>query len=164
MPLTVKALTYFNRNIVKTKWRKLNETPIKRAGLLVRTIARRSIRTRKSDKPSPAGEPPRSRAPGKPLKLIYSVPNSFATQAIVGPLGFNKDRVPTPSVHEFGERAIRTIFVREDNQRRSTKGRFRKKRRLPVRKTVKYQKRPFMAPALEKARPRLPALWKDSLH
>lgn len=160
---STQGFATFDRNVVKTRWRKINETPIKRAGLLVRAIARRSIRVRKSDKPSPAGEPPRSRAPGKPLKLIFSVPDNYATQTIVGPLGFHKPGEPTPAVHEFGETAIRTVFVKADNQGRSTKGRFRKKRRVAKRKSIKYPKRAYMRPALKKARDKLPELWAGSL-
>lgn len=163
MPVRTRGLHVFDRDVIKKRWSKINESPIKKAGLLVRKIARGSIRVRKGPKPSPVGAPPRSRASGKPFKLIFSVPNSLATQAVVGPTGFNKDTIPTPAVHEFGERAIRTVFVKEDSQRRSTKGRFRKKRRLATRKAVQYPKRPFMRPALEEARPDLPDFWKDSL-
>jgi len=164
MQVNFKAKQFtFDRKVIKTNWKKINETPMKRAGMKVRLIARRSIRVRKSEKPSPPGEAPRSRAPGKPLKMIFSVPNQYATETIVGPVGFNRDVDPTPAVHEFGEAVTRTVFVKADKQRRTRKGRFRKAHKVAQMKKIKYAKRPFMRPALELAAKQFPELWKNSI-
>lgn len=164
MIATIRGTVVFDRKVVSRNWRKINESPLKKAGLLVRKIARGSIRVRKGDKPSPRGSPPRSRAPGKPLKMIFSVPDSFATKTLVGFVGFNKNRVPTPAVHEHGLRARRKVFAPEETQRRSKRtGRFKRKRKVAVTKIVHYPERETMEPALEKARPQIPKFWKDSL-
>lgn len=172
--LTIKALTFFDRNIVKKNWKAINESPAKKAGLLVRKIAVRSIRKdkpftkggkkrKKFGSPSKAGKPPKSRAPGHPLRRIFSVPDPLGAKTTVGVLGFGGAGEPTPGVHELGLQATRWVLVPEDRQRRSIRGRFRRKRKVFKRMVVQYPKRPFMAPALEKAEPKLPEMWKGSL-
>lgn len=164
MVLRIRAFTTFNRKVIKQNWKRMHKRPMTRAGLLVRQIARRSIKVRKGNKPSPKGVPPRSRAASKPYKLIFSVTNNFATRVIVGPVRFGKQSgVTTPELHEFGKSATRTIITRKGvKQGRTTKGRFKKIQTVMVRARVKYPKRATMRPALKVARPKLPALWKNS--
>lgn len=157
---------FFDRSIIKKRWGRINESPIKKAGLLVRKIARNSIRrdNSKAQRPSKAGKPPKSRAAGAPIKMIFSVPNALATSALIGFLGFgSKSGVPTPALHEHGGTAIRMVKTKSRVQGRSTKGRFKKKKTDLERRTVTYSKRPTMGPALYKAKDKLPELWKGSI-
>lgn len=168
MPVTVRGLAYFDRKVFKTNWKNINESPLKKAGLMVRKVAVRSVRKRKMKvrgkppKGSPPGTPPRSRAPGHPYRRIFSIPNSWATSVIVGPVGFNSGTPPTPEVHEFGLTARRRVMV-EDRTRRRAKGRGRKKRYILIDATVNYPKRATMRPALQKVKSKLPALWRNSI-
>lgn len=182
MPIGIKPkfkLEYFDRSIIKKNWRKINESPIKKAGLQVRKIARGSIRrgnlkgkgkgnpferAKSERKPSKAGKPPKSWGRGKspPFKMIYSVPNRLGTSAVVGMIGFGGSN-PVPGLMEHGGTGRRRVFVTTNKQRRTKKGRFGKKLRKPMIKTVRYPERPFMFPALMKAKDRMPQLWKGSL-
>jgi len=178
---TYKVFTTFDRAIFKKNWRAINESPMKKAGLRVRRAAISRIRkakygrgTKKDptgrktfERPSKPGKPPKSRAPGHPFRRIYSVPIHFGTGVMIGPVGFDRNMVTTPELHEFGKRAIRFIrFQKSIRQRDKRTGRFRKNKRLrPQYKkvSVKYPARPFMAPALERIAPSLPRMWKNSL-
>lgn len=171
--LTPKMRVQFNQFIIKKNWSKINKTPITHAGLLVRKIMRGSIRHVTSNKPSPPGRPPRSRAKGRQFKMIYSVPNPAYTRVIVGHRGFGSSQTPM-EIHEFGQRAERKIFIkrrraRSDKQRRAARKLFKegkiksnRKRRYVI-KTVQYPERKFALPALERAKTRLPRLWKNSI-
>lgn len=165
-----RSQVYFDRKIFKTNWKRINEFPLKRAGLLVRKYAVQSVRKRKwptgnrKPKPSPAGQPPRSRSPGHPYRRIFSVPNSFSTSVYVGFLGLHKNTTPTPAVHEYGMAVVRRVLVEKNTNVRNRKtGRFQKKQYKIATKLVKYPKRPTMEPALKKAKSKLPALWHNSI-
>lgn len=173
----------FDKRIIKTNWRKLNETPVKRFGLKVRRRAIHSIpkaeRAKKEKtrrKPSKPGRPPKSRSPGHPLRLIYSVPINFGTAAVIGAVGFGQDLRPVPGRHEHG----RTVSIAVP-QRRTTRtarskkqskaarkhflsGRIKSKPLPRIRKTVKYPERPFMKPALKKELVNMPYHWKHVLN
>ena len=170
MPVALKVsikktgVPLFDRKVIKTNWRKINRTPMTKAGMLVRKIARQSIRRGKlGGKPSAAGKPPKSRRPGKsaPFKMIFSVPKNMGTSALVGMVGFGGPD-PIPELQEKGGSAVRSVFV---NPKQRQKGRGAKKRGggKRVLKTVKYEKRPFMLPALMTARQKLPKLWANSI-
>lgn len=188
MPVVPKfKLQYFDRSIIKTNWRRINDSPIKKGGLLVRKIARQSIRRGgKKKNPSRPGTPPRSHQKGStpPFKMIYSVPDVFNTRVTVGMIGFGTSVDPVPGLHEHGGTATRTVFVKR--RRKDQKGKQRNKsskRRTPQQlkrireeyarrggqreqteeKAIRYPQRAFMEPALSKARPRLPKLWDGSL-
>lgn len=166
-------MVYFDRSIIKRNWKRINTNPLHRAGQMVRKVARGSIRPRKrrpkgqrmKEKPSKAPNPPFSRAPGKPFKRIFNVPNKLGTSEIVGMMGFGKapgSTMPVPGLHEHGGSAVRRVFVKS-HQRRTKKGRFGKNVMKPVRKLVRYPKREFMKPALAKVRKNMPHLWRGSL-
>lgn len=156
--LKLKSSTTFDRSIIKRNWSKINRTPLQTAGAFVARSARQSIRkARKSKtgkvKPSPRGKPPRTRSAGEPLRLIFSVPNTVGTSVIIGPVGFGSAK-PTTELHEKGGTATRYI-PRSKASKKSNKKRF-------IRKTVTYPPRPYMKPALDKTRSRLPHLWRNS--
>jgi len=128
--------------------------------------------SKRQEHPSPAGTPPRSRAPGHPLRRIFSVPEALGTRVVVGPVGFGAKigRKTVPELHEHGGAALRRVFVEKPPRNRGggrdRRGKFLKRSRgrmVPVRKIVVYPARPTMGPALAKARPQLPPLWRNSL-
>lgn len=161
-------LQYFDRKIIKRNWSKINEKPLKRSGLLIRRIARGSIRRGgKRKKASRPGTPPRSHKQGKtpPFKMIFSVPERFETRVVVGMVGFTsggRSRDKAPALAEHGGTAQRRVFVKA-GRHRTKRGRLGRTRYKPKVKTVRYPARPFMVPALDKAKPRLPRLWEGSL-
>jgi len=169
--LQTRAITQLDRAVIRTNWRRINETPMKRAGLMVRRIARGSIRRRSASKPkakrkpSPGGQAPRSWVDSKtpPMKMIFNQALSMADLAqIVGMVGFGGQGTPVPQLHEEGGTVRRRVFML-GAQRRTKKGRFGKRVSVPVFKTVHYEPRPFMNPALQKAAPKLPFLWRNSI-
>jgi len=183
-------LTFFDRSVIRRNWRKINESPMKKAGLLVRRIARGSIRRGRLTKagykrPSKPGRPPKSWREGKPFKMIYSIPGRLGASVLVGMVGFGQRGEPPPGLMEHGGKATRKVNIREKGRvGRNKLGRFisvRAKRRKAeaykrlvkegrIREShpasvqaVRYPSRPFMQPALMKAKPRLPRLWRGSL-
>jgi len=171
MTLAIKPrfkLVFFDRKIIRRNWSRMNRDPLQRAGLLVRRIARGSIRRGKpGGKPGLPGRPPKSRQLGStpPFKMIFTVPErrGFFMSQVVGMVGFNtKGGQPVPGLQEQGGFAQRTVWI-GTGKSRNIKGRFQRQKRKPVKKIVRYQKRPFMQPALVKASPRLPLLWANSL-
>lgn len=121
---------------VKDKVRKGSYESMSRAAANVRLRAYGSIRKAAKGKPSAPGKPPRTREDSKGAKrLKKSILYAVESplEAVIGPSA----RIigPVGAAHEFG-------------------GRFR---------GASYPARPFMAPALEKVRDRLPKHWKDSV-
>lgn len=158
------TMVFFDRSVIKTNWKKINQTPLTKAGLLVRRIARGSIRRgKKGGKPGRPGQPPKSRQAGStpPFKMIYSVPSWFNTSVIVGMIGFGGSN-PVPGLQEHGGTAMRWVSDKLDGGR-DKRGRFTKHKRTRSRRNINYPERPFMVPALGKAVPRLPLLWSSSV-
>lgn len=115
---------------------------LSKAGAFIRTAARTSIRKRKGS--SPAGKPPHSHE-GSLRRLILFGYDKAADSVVVGPVGFKKS--VAPNVLEYGGD---TVVLRR------TGGRLTSQR-------VKIVARPYMAPALEQERPKLPLLWRNSI-
>lgn len=163
-------IQYFDRSIIRTNWSKINKRPLQKAGTMVMRIARGSIkrRVKKRGKPSKPGSPPYSRRPGStpPFKQIFSVPFRAGTSVIVGMVGYGGPN-PAPGLMEQQEgdgTAMRRVFLPVAGPRRRFKnGRLSKRRTKSVMMRVKYPARPFMRPALFKARSVLPAMWLNSL-
>lgn len=160
-------IVYFKRSIIRSNWGRMNDRPLRRAGALVRRLARQSIRRDRRrrvlksgkigsyGKPSPRGTPPYSRAPGAPFKLIFNLPNGAGSE-IVGMVGFGSGfGTPIPGLHEHGGRATRKVFIRGVRRRGGSNQR--------VNRVVRYPRRPFMIPALLKGRRLMPSLWRNSL-
>jgi len=171
----------FDRTIIKRNWKKINRGPLTKSGNFVKVIAKRSIRRgKKGGKPSPIGRPPKARkgkGKGTPFKLIFSVPRIGGTSVIVGMVGFG-GRSAVPGMHEHSGRARRSVIVKTAAGRHKKTGRFTKAKTagrwvtrggkhkfIPkiVTKMASYPPRPFMFPALIKARPKLPKFWLNSL-
>lgn len=118
---------------------------LSKAGAFIRTAARTSIRKRKAS--APAGKPPHSHE-GSLRRLILFGYDKPADSVVVGPVGFKKS--VAPNVLEYGGE---TVVLSRVGGRGG---------RLTSRK-VKIAARPFMVPALEKERPKLPLLWRNSI-
>lgn len=115
--LRTKTLVMFDRSIFHKSWKKINETPAKRAGMYVRKTAIRSIRKdrSKSKRPSKPGRPPKTRAAGEPMRRIYSVPYGRKGGVIVGAVklsGMSRGE-PVPGLHEHGGVKTTEVFYGE---------------------------------------------------
>jgi hypothetical protein len=115
---------------------------LSRAGAFIRTTASQSVRTRKGS--APPGRPPHSHE-GSLRRLIYFGYDPTSDSVVVGPEGFR--RSTAPNVLEFGGKA---------DVRRRQRGKV-------VQTRVAIEQRPFMGPALEKERPKLPKRWAGSV-
>ena len=112
---------------------------LSRFGAFVRRGARSSIRKRKAT--SQPGSPPSSHV-GLLKRNIFFVYEPQRSNVVIGPILLNKG-TDAPALLEHGGSVTR---------------RQRKKR---VRMT--YRPRPYMGPAFEREKPKLPAMWRDSV-
>ncbi len=115
---------------------------LSKAGAFIRTAARTSIRKRK--KSAPPGSPPHSHE-GSLRRLILFGYDRAADSVVVGPVGVKKSVAPKTLEHG-GRTMVRS----------------RRGGRLMSR-NVRIAARPFMAPALDRERPQLPQLWRNSI-
>lgn len=175
---TYRTMFTFDKSIIKRNWKAINEGPLKRAGLLARRIERQSIRKdiTKKQNPSKPGRPPKSRHPGHPFRMIYSIPNPLDTSVIIGHVGFYGGQTAM-QIQEFGEQVrISTVIprtkkwqIKDPVKRAKVAAAFRSgklKRPKPQPRTtkiIKMPERPFALPALEKTAKRLPELWANSV-
>ena len=109
-------------------------------GAFVRTAARHSIRKRKAV--SEPGQPPSSHV-GLLRKLILFGYDRTRRSVVIGPMPLHRGS-DAPQLLEYGGRA----------RRRDRRGR---------RRIARYRARPFMGPALAAERPKLPAMWANSV-
>jgi len=147
-------LVTFDRSVIRSNWSRMNKRPLGRAGGLVRRIARGSIKRRKkktTHSTSPA--PPYSHQEGKtpPFKMIFNLPHQLGTSEIVGMVGFGGNQA-VPGLHEHGGYQQQHVY-------RAVAGKVVKKKS----RIVRYPKRPFMAPALRRAREKYPQYWRGAL-
>ena len=146
-------------------------------------------RTRRYGKPSPPGMPPYSRVAGKtpPFKQIFNVPDfvKSGTRQYIGMVGYRSNppsELPVPGLHELGGSAQRSVpqkMGKRSGRRWKHGGKFYYKNRIRgaqprnnagqyqqyatpylISRRVKYPMRPFMRPALVKAKSRIPGFWK----
>lgn len=118
----------------------------KRFGSFVYTTARRSIRKPgKSGKPSKPGDPPKN-VSGALKNFIRFAYDKVTRSVVIGPT-LLPGRTDAQEVLEKGGRAKRRI---RDGATVRTK-------------SIDYQSRPYMVPALEKRLPDLAGLWDGSI-
>jgi hypothetical protein len=139
--LRIKKL-FFDRPKVRRAVDRAKRQVLSRAGAFIRTTAKHSIRKRKGT--SPPGKPPHSHV-GLLRNLIFFGYDERTDSVVVGPVGFK--RSSAPNVLEFG--GTTTVV--------------RRRRGKLVKRRARVAKRPYMAPALEKERPKLPKLWANSV-
>ena len=112
-----------------------------RFGAFVRRTARGSIRKRK--KTSVPGSPPSSHT-GLLKRFIFFSFDPNRKSVVIGPMRLTENnRGDAPSALEYGGTATLTQGNKKNR--------------------VKIQARPFMGPAFEKEKPKLPALWQNSV-
>ncbi|MCK6485469.1 MAG: hypothetical protein HUU27_13945 [Phycisphaerae bacterium] len=140
--MRIKSL-FFDREKVIRAVEKAKRAVLSRAGAFIRTVARTSIRKRKGS--APPGSPPHSHV-GLLRNFILFGYDRASDSVVVGPVKLNKP-TEAPRVLEHGGTTTVTKFSR---------GRLRKRR-------VRIKARPFMGPALEKERLKLPKLWAGSV-
>ena len=115
---------------------------LSRFGAYVRRSARSSIRKRK--KVSEPGKPPSSHT-GLLRKFIFFGYDRADQTVVIGPVPL-RSKPEAPELLEHGGRVHRKVG----------------KRRRRVR-AMTYRPRPYMGPAFEINKPKLPAMWKDSV-
>lgn len=140
--MRIKSL-FFDRQKVVRAVDKTKRAVLSKAGAFIRTVARTSIRKRKGS--APPGWPPHSHV-GLLRDFILFGYDRASDSVVVGPAKLNKP-TDAPRVLEHGGTTTVTKFSR---------GRLRKRR-------VRIKARPFMGPALEKERPKLPKRWAGSV-
>ena len=125
---------------VKRAAEKGNFQSLGRAGAYIRGVAQKSIKISR-DYAQP-GHPPHSRR-GKLKEAIFFATERNPPNTVIGPV---VSRLGTlGKIHEKGGR----YKIRKTTKRGPMYG--------------NYPKRPFMAPALEISRPRLPSMWAGSV-
>ena len=172
------GIVYFERGVIKKnihRLAKLPDSPLRKAAFLIRKIAIQSIRKAPmGGKPSRRLSkakfhkglllPPKSRAPGHPMRMISAVPLNILQMAWIIGSDYLGSNPPVPGLHEHGGTAKRRAFVRFEPVH-GPDGKYIG--RMPTftrgKVTVRYPPRPFMAPALNAAKHRLPELWRNSI-
>jgi len=141
MPLgmQIKAM-FFEQKAVRSATDRATRKVLAKFGAYVRTAARSSIRKRKAI--SEPGQPPSSHV-GTLRRLIFFGYDTGRRSVVIGPTPFG-GQAEAPPLLEYGGRA----------RRKDRRGRVR---------TVTYRPRPFMGPAFEQEKPKLPAMWADSV-
>ena len=137
--LNVKAL-FFDSQTVLEKVDAATRKVLSKFGAFVRTAVRHSIRKRKGV--SAPGSPPSSHV-GTLKRLIFFGYDLSARSVVIGPAPLGST-VEAPPLLEYGGTASRTD---------------RKGRHVLAR----YAARPYMAPAFEKEKSKLPAMWANSV-
>jgi hypothetical protein len=139
--MRIKSVFFDRPKVIKAVDRAKRQA-LSKGGAFIRQAAKTGIRPRKGT--SKPGSPPFSHE-GSLRRLILFAYDERTDSVVVGPVGFRKSTAP--NVLEFG--GTTTIFRRRG-------GRF-------VREQVRIAARSYMAPALERERPKLPALWRNSV-
>lgn len=140
----VKGL-FFDTEKVLRATDKAERRVLSKFGAYVRRGARSSIRKRRA--PSPPGTPPSSHT-GVLKRFIFFAYEPERRTVVIGPARLNQKTGDAPPALEYG------------GQSRVVTGNRRRRRRV---RTVTIRPRPFMRPALERERPKLPAMWKNSV-
>jgi hypothetical protein len=131
---------FFDRKAVMSAVDRATRKVFAKFGAFVRTTAQHSIHKR--PEVSQPGTPPSSHV-GLLRKLIYFSYDPNHRSVVIGPTPLHGTAVAPPLL-EYG-------------------GRARVKDRRCRRVSATYRPRPFMGPAFEKEKPRLPAMWAGSV-
>ena len=139
---------FFDRKAVTGAVDRATRKVLSRFGAFVRTTARHSIRKRKAV--SQPGSPPSSHV-GTLKRLIFFGYDPAKKSVLIGPTPLGGKAV-VPELLEQDHTAGTTRRVRDRL--------FGKKGKAVV---MTYRARPFMGPAMEQEKPKLPALWAGSV-
>ena len=129
---------FFDRAAVVSAVDAAKRKVLSKAGAFIRQAAKTSIRKRKGT--SRPGQPPFSHE-GSLRKRIYFGYDRKSDSVVIGPVGFT--RSVAPHVLEYG--GTTTLSRRGKKQ------------------SVKIAARPYMWPAFQKEREKLPLLWRNSV-
>jgi len=135
---------FFDRGAVTSATDRATRRVLSRIGAYVRTTAKHSIRKRK--RISDPGEPPSSHT-GLLRRFIFFGYDRGRRSVVIGPMRLNQKVGDAPAALEYGG----TSTVVEGLRRR------RRKRRIRI------AARPYMGPAFEQEKPKLPAMWRGSI-
>lgn len=149
-----KAL-FFDRPAVMRAMDDATGKVFRRFGGAVRLTARRSIVKRKAA--SFPGRPPSSHV-GLLRRMIFFVYSRLLRTVIIGPERVAGKIGDAPHALEHGGRT--TIVSADASVGRRGRRRVIGERR---RRRITIKQRPFMGPAFEKMKPRLSAMWQDSI-
>lgn len=161
MKLNQFKKSFFDRQKVKTKVEKVRLKNQAKCCAFVRTSARSSLRRRK--KISTPGSPPsvHSTHPFATLKNILFGYDPSTKGSIVGPVAVNGNKDDVPRLMEKGGSARRYTPARTKT------GKIKKKGvtvvRLKNARSVSYDARPFMVPALKKEKAKFAKVWKNTI-
>ena len=136
--------TFFDRKAVRSAVDRTARRVLSRFGAFVRRAAKSSIRKRK--RTSAPGEPPSSHT-GLLKRFIFFGYDRQRRSVVIGPQRLNQKVGDAPAALEHG--GMSTVVE-------GLRGK-RKKRR------VRIKPRPYMGPAFEQERPKLAAMWRDSV-
>jgi len=136
--------TFFDRKAVMDKVDRATRKVLSRFGAFVRTAARSSIRRRKT--PSAPGQPPSSHT-GLLKKFIFFGYEPEKRSVVIGPARLNQKIGNAPEALEHGGMSIVLAGSRKNKSQRR----------------VDIQARPYMGPAMEKEKHKLPSMWAGSV-
>ena len=136
---------FFDRKAVTRRVDRATRRVLSKFGAFVRTTARSSIRRRK--KVSEPGKPPSSHV-GLLKRFIYFGYDPQRETVVIGPMPLHgRGYGNALEALEYGGTFTRYAGTR------------RRRRRY----RAKYKARPFMGPAFEQVKPKLPQMWRDSV-
>lgn len=141
MGIREMKMHFFDRDVMDASDKQSKEVASK-FGAFVRSDAQRSMRTAKSGKPAPPGKPPRVRK-GFLKKFLFFAWDPNTRSVVIGPARFGGMTGEIPEALEDGG----NVAVRKDTQV----------------VTVHLHRHPFMGPAAEKNKPKLPSVWRNSV-
>jgi hypothetical protein len=140
---------FFDSTRVRRAVDRASRKVLSRFGAHVRQSAKTSIRKRK--KTSEPGRPPSSHT-GLLRRFIFFGYDPDRQAVVIGPVRLaHKTGEALPALEHGGRSAI------------TTRSRRRRHGRVRAVRTATIRARPFMGPALARERPKLPAMWRDSV-
>ncbi len=179
---------FFDRKAVINVIDQKKKSALSRVGGLTRRVSRQSIKYRKKRTiKSAPGKPPIAHTKGLGIRTIFYAYDPAADSVVCGPVRLGSTKRPDiPEILEKGGQSVLKVRRQQGSSAprasgRSANGRFvGKRKRSPAelarikahyvakhaaRKTatvaVKIEPRPFMGPALEVTKAKIPGLFKD---
>jgi len=144
----VKGLFFDSKKVMRSADRATRRV-LSRFGAYVRRSAKSSIRKRK--RVSAPGQPPSSHT-GLLKKFIFFAYDPDEKNVVIGPVRLSRKPGQAPEALEHG------------GQTTISRRRWRRGRRVTVTQKTRIAARPFMGPAFEREKPKLPAMWADSIN
>jgi len=155
--------SFFDRVKVEKAVEKVRIRNLSKCGAFVRTRGRSLLRRRK--KPSFPGQPPSVHSKDKfaSLKNILFGYDPATRGVIVGPVAVNGNRDNVPQLMEKGGTARRRAKYVPQKTKTGKKRKTLEIKKLRNARTVHYEQRPFMAPALRQEMKHFAKVWKNTV-